>query len=81
MIAKFALHPIDTIKAKVQVSTSLLKDLSDYKPGRALELSNLFFFLLEQKKVDKLSGKKVSLASSEVLHCRYLDQHLPFLCI
>ena len=40
MIAKFVLHPIDTIKSKVQVNRMQLKKVSDYKPGTVLQLSN-----------------------------------------
>ncbi len=36
MIAKFLLHPIDTIKAKVQVNRIKLHSVTDYKPGMAL---------------------------------------------
>lgn len=39
MIAKFLLHPIDTIKAKVQVNRMALHSVTDYKPGTILNLS------------------------------------------
>lgn len=38
IIAKFATHPIDTIKAKLQVSRMEMRTLSDVKLGGAIEL-------------------------------------------
>ena len=38
MIAKFVTHPIDTIKAKLQVSRIEMRTLSDVKLGNAIEL-------------------------------------------
>jgi len=42
MISKFVLHPIDTIKSKVQISTIKWKNLADYKPGTIVSLSKKF---------------------------------------
>jgi hypothetical protein len=39
MIAKFVMHPVDTIKSKVQVNRTQLKYVTDYKPGMAVNLS------------------------------------------
>lgn len=39
MIAKFVMHPIDTIKSKVQVNRMELKSVSDYKFGMVSKLS------------------------------------------
>jgi hypothetical protein len=36
MIGKFLLHPVDTLKAKVQVNRIQLHSVTDYKPGMAL---------------------------------------------
>ncbi len=40
MISKFCLHPIDTIKSKVQISTIKWQNLADYKPGTVIRLCN-----------------------------------------
>ena len=42
MIAKFFVHPIDTIKSKLQISTIKWHNLADYKPGTVLKLCNSF---------------------------------------
>lgn len=39
MIGKFVMHPVDTIKSKVQVNRMQLKSVSDYKPGTVTRLS------------------------------------------
>lgn len=44
MIAKFIMHPLDTIKSKVQVNRIALKSVNDYKPGM---VTNLCTFLVE----------------------------------
>ena len=45
MIGKFVMHPVDTIKAKVQVNRMKLRSVNDYKPGLVknlgIYLSNL----------------------------------------
>lgn len=41
MISKFITHPIDTIKAKVQVNTMKLTNVSDIKIGMTSDISNL----------------------------------------
>lgn len=66
MIAKFVMHPIDTIKAKVQVNRMELKSVSDYKVGMVTNLSNLYLM-----KLNKHSEIKVFLDSLE---------ESPFLC-
>lgn len=38
MIAKIVTHPIDTIKAKIQVNRLQMRTLSDVKPGMAIDL-------------------------------------------
>lgn len=43
MIAKFVMHPIDTIKSKVQVNRIALKSVTDYKAGM---VTNLGTFLV-----------------------------------
>lgn len=40
MIGKFVMHPVDTIKSKVQVNRMQLKSVSDYKSGTVTRLSN-----------------------------------------
>ena len=42
MIAKFVMHPIDTIKTKVQVNRVALKSVTDYKSGMVGNLSTFF---------------------------------------
>lgn len=42
MIAKFIMHPVDTIKAKVQVNRIALHSVKDIKPGMALYLGNKY---------------------------------------
>lgn len=39
MIAKFVMHPVDTIKSKVQVNRMEMKSVADYKHGTVLKLS------------------------------------------
>ena len=39
MIGKFVMHPVDTIKSKVQVNRMQLRSVSDYKFGTVKELS------------------------------------------
>jgi hypothetical protein len=36
MIAKFTTHPIDTIKAKIQVNRMKMRNVSDIKIGNAI---------------------------------------------
>jgi hypothetical protein len=43
MIAKFVMHPIDTIKSKVQVNRIQMKSVADYKVGRVTNLSIFMF--------------------------------------
>lgn len=38
MIGKIVTHPIDTIKAKLQVNRLQMRTLSDVKPGMAIDL-------------------------------------------
>lgn len=40
MIGKFVMHPVDTIKSKVQVNRMQLKSVSDYKSGTVTRLSS-----------------------------------------
>jgi hypothetical protein len=60
MVARFVMHPIDTVKAKVQVSRIALKSLTDYKSGM---VGNIGKFLFIQS--SKPSRTKVLLDSSE----------------
>ena len=39
MIGKFVMHPVDTIKAKVQVNRMTLRTVADYKPGTVTKIS------------------------------------------
>lgn len=42
MIGKFVMHPVDTIKSKVQVNRMKVKSLSDYRPGMVTNLGTSF---------------------------------------
>jgi len=53
MIARFVMHPVDTMKAKVQVSKNSLKSVSDYKVGMVTNLSN-FLSECSQANLQKL---------------------------
>jgi hypothetical protein len=67
MVARFVMHPIDTVKAKVQVNRIALKSLTDYKSGMVGNISN---FLIIQP--GKPSRMKALLDSSEVLRFQSL---------
>lgn len=71
MIAKFVMHPIDTIKSKVQVNRMQLKSVSDYKIGMVTNISTLFFI-----KLSKPSETRECQVFSEVLPSQYLDRRL-----
>jgi len=49
MIAKFVMHPIDTIKSKVQVNRIQMKSVIDYKVGR---VTNLSIFMFKESKIN-----------------------------
>lgn len=48
MIAKFIMHPIDTIKAKVQVNRIALHSVKDIKSGMAIDLGNQIYNVAKQ---------------------------------
>lgn len=41
MVAKFVCHPIDTIKAKVQINRQKMQNINDAKMGKAFQIGIL----------------------------------------
>lgn len=48
IIAKFACHPIDTIKSKIQARASKLHNLSEYEMGHSIELGITLFIVVKK---------------------------------
>ena len=48
MIGKLIMHPVDTIKAKVQVNRIAIHKVKDIKAGMAIELGNYYYYLAKQ---------------------------------
>lgn len=74
MIAKFVMHPVDTIKSKVQVNRMEMKSVADYRPGVVLNLSNTL--IIQSNKPTKTKVLQASFEES-----LFLSSALPSLLL